>query len=122
MEYEIKSISPTSVFKISFIVVLTVSCIFIFLLSLLAMSLLSGMGDSLSNIPFFEGMEPINFSFGAILLSSIFNGFLLTLFILLFIMLTVIFYNIYVSHIGGITIQIESSDVELVPQEKQTNV
>jgi len=106
MEYEIRSISPSSVFKISFIVVLTVSCIFIFMLSLMAMSLFSTMGDSLSSMPLFQNMEPVSFNLGTILLSSILNGFFLTLFILFFIMLTIIFYNIFVSHLGGIVLQI----------------
>ncbi len=121
MEYEIKSISPTSVFKISFIVILTVSCIFIFLLLLLVMSLLSGMGDSLSSIPLLQGMEPISFNFGTILLSSIFDGFFLTLIILLFIMLTIIFYNIYVSRVGGIVIQIEASGEEPIHNSEPDN-
>ena len=120
MEYEIRSISPSSVFKISFIVVLAVSCIFIFLLSLIAMSLFSSMGDSLSSIPMFENMEPVSFNLGTILLSSILNGFFLTLFILFFIMLTIIFYNIFVSHLGGIVLQIKPANEPMI-QIKESN-
>jgi len=118
MEYEIKSISPSSVFKISFIVTLTVSCIFIFLLSLLTMSLLSTMGDSFSNMPLFENMEPVSFNPVTILFSSIFNGFFLTLLILFFIMLTIIFYNIYVSRVGGIVVQMNPVNEPMIQSEE----
>ncbi|MBU0713068.1 DUF3566 domain-containing protein [bacterium] len=118
MEYEIRSISPSSVFKISFIVVLTVSCIFIFLLSLIAMSLFSTMGDSLSSMPLFENMEPVSFNLGTILLSSIFNGFFLTLIILFFIMLTIIFYNIFVSYVGGVVLQIKPANEQMIRNEE----
>lgn len=110
MEFEIKSISPATVLKISFVVILTVSCIFIFLLSLMAMSLLSSMGDALGSMPLLEGMGPLEFNFGTILFSSIFNGILLALFIVFFLMLTIIFYNIYVSYFGGIVIQMKPKD------------
>ena len=121
MEYEIKSISPSSVFKISFIVALTVSCIFVFLLSLMAMSLFSTMGDSLSGMPLFENMEPVSFNLGTILLSSIFNGFFLTLLILFFIMLTIIFYNIFVSHVGGIVVQMKPTEGLVIRGEDQSD-
>ncbi|MCD6204901.1 MAG: DUF3566 domain-containing protein [Candidatus Marinimicrobia bacterium] len=117
MEYEIRSISPSSVFKISFIVILTVSCIFIFMLSLMAMSVISSMGDSFNSIPLFQGMEPVSFSPLTILFSSILNGFILALFIMFFIMLTIIFYNIYVSHFGGIMVQLKPHD-ELIPVDE----
>ncbi|MCD6440690.1 MAG: hypothetical protein J7L86_02735 [Candidatus Marinimicrobia bacterium] len=112
MEYEIKSISLASVFKISFLVVLTVSCIFIFIISMFAKWALSALGDSVGNIPLFENIDPAVFSFGGILFSSVFNGFMLTLAIMFFIMLAIIFYNIYVSYMGGIVMQIEPLENE----------
>jgi len=121
MEYEIKSISPSSVFKISFIVALTVSCIFVFLLSLMAMSLFSTMGDSLSGMPLFEHMGPISFNLGTILFSSIFNGFFLALLVMFFIMLTIIFYNIYVSHFGGIVLQMKPVEGLVIRNKEKSN-
>jgi len=112
MEYEIKSISLASVFKISFLVVLTVSCIFIFIISMIAMWALSALGDSISSIPLFDNIDPAVFSLGGILFSSVFNGFILTLTIIFFIMLAIIFYNIYVSSMGGIIMQIEPLENE----------
>ncbi len=120
MEYEIKSISPSSVLKISFVVILTVSCIFVFLLSLMAMSLVSSMGDALSGMPLLEGMGPLEFNFGTILFSSVFNGILLALFIVFFLILAVIFYNIYVSHFGGIVIQLQPEN-DLTIQNGETS-
>jgi len=117
MEYEIKSISLASIFKISFLVVLTVSCIFIFIISMFAMWALSALGDSVSGIPLFENIDPAVFSLGGILFSSVFNGFMLTLAIMFFIMLAIIFYNIYVSYMGGIVMQIEPlEDEQLIKQ------
>ena len=121
MEYEIRSISPSSVFKISFIVILTVSCIFIFMLSLMAMSVLSSMGDSLSTIPLFQGMEAVSFTPLTILFSSIINGFFLALFIMFFIMLTIIFYNIYVSHFGGIIIQMKPHNESAIQSGEESH-
>lgn len=122
MEYEIKSISLSSVFKISFVVMLTVSCIFVFLISLFAIWVFSMLGDSIVDIPLFQNMEPVSFSLGKIIFASIFNGLFLTLALMFFVMLIVIFYNIYVSYMGGIVLQITPlGDHQIIQTEEHEN-
>lgn len=86
----------------------------------MAMSLVSSMGDALSGIPLLESMGPLEFNFGTILFSSVFNGILLALFIVFFLILAVIFYNIYVSHFGGIVIQLQQGN-DLTIQSGETS-
>lgn len=118
MEYEIKSISLSSVFKISFMVILTVSCIFVFLITLFAMWVFSMLGDSIVDMPLLQNIDPVSFSLGRIIFASIFNGIFLTVGLMFFVMLIVIFYNIYVSYMGGIVLQIAPSEDHQVIQTK----
>ena len=122
MEYEIKSISLSSVFKISFMVILTVSCIFVFLISLFAMWVFSMLGDSIVDMPLFQNIGPVSFSLGRIIFTSIFNGLFLPLALMFFVMLIVIFYNIYVSYMGGIVLQIAPlEDHQIIQTEGHEN-
>jgi len=122
MEYEIKSISLSSAFKISFVVILTVSCICVFLISLFAIWVFSMLGDSIVDIPLLQNLEPVGFSLGRIIFASIFNGLFLTLALMFFVMLIIIFYNIYVSYMGGIVLQIApSEDHQIIQTEGREN-
>ena len=102
MEFEIKSISLSSVLKISFLVALTVFTILCFFIYLFVFWFINLLGDTIQDIPLFNVPESFNFSLAGIIFGSILNGLLLSVIIVGVLLLIIIFYNMFSRWIGGI--------------------
>jgi len=119
MNYEIKYINLGSLLKVSFLVGLTVICIALFFMQLFILRIIGFLRNSMHTFAQFEleSFEGLEIGLGGIIFSSIFNGILLTIIVVFFIILATWFYNIYSSHFGGIKIRLNAidSDQESVP-------
>ncbi len=110
MDYEIKYINLGPLLKISFLVILTVICISLFFMHLFILRIIDLFRESLHTFSQFDfntlsGME---IGLGGIILSSIFNGVLLTILLVFLLILAGWFYNIYTHQFGGIQIRLKA--------------
>jgi len=102
MDYEVKNIGIASVLKISFLVLLTVCSIFSFLFYLVIRWAITIMGNAMNSFPIFGSLDVADLNLITLLFASILNGLFITVILLIFILLVIIFYNLYARHVGGI--------------------
>ncbi len=110
MEYKIKNICLASLLKISFLIGLVVGSIIFFFTLLLISWIISAMGSAIDTMPFGELVGQTNFSLLGILVLSLFEGLIFSIFITFLISLIVIFYNIFAKSFGGVVIDIEENN------------
>jgi len=102
MDYEVKNIGIASVLKISFLVLLTVCSIFSFFFYLLIRWVVAILGNAMDSFPILGSFDVTDLNLITILFASVLNGLFITVILLIFILLAIIFYNLYARHIGGI--------------------
>ena len=105
MKYEIKNISLTSVLKMSFLTLLTTGTIFFTFMTLSILRLVNSIGAEFEEMSDF-GIDAIaEMSLSNILLSSFIFGVLISIAIVFWISLIVIFYNFFAKLVGGIVME-----------------
>lgn len=102
MDYEVKNIGIASVLKISFLVLLTVCSIFSFFFYLVIRWAITVMGNAIDSFPILGSLDVADLNLFTLLFASILNGLFITVILLIFILLVIIFYNLYARHVGGI--------------------
>ncbi|PIS27977.1 MAG: hypothetical protein COT43_07720 [Candidatus Marinimicrobia bacterium CG08_land_8_20_14_0_20_45_22] len=102
MDYEVKNIGITSVLKITFLTLFTVLSVFSFLFYLIIRWAITTLGNAVEPFPLLGSLDMTDLNLMTLLFASILNGLFITIILLIFILLAIIFYNLYARHVGGI--------------------
>jgi len=106
MKYEIKNISLSSVLKMSFLTLLTTGTIFFTFMTLIILRLVNSIGAEMEELSDL-GVDTIaEMSLSSILMSSFLFGVLISIGIVFWISLIVIFYNFFAKLVGGMVMEI----------------
>ena len=106
MKYEIKNISLSSVLKMSFLTLLTTGTILFTFMTLTVLRLVNSLSEGFEEMSEL-GIDAIaEMSLSSILMSSFLFGVLISIGIVFWISLIVIFYNFFAKLLGGIVMEI----------------
>ena len=107
MQYEIKNISLTSVLKMSFLTLMTTGTIFFTFSILMVLRMVNSVTASLEEMGEIGVDTFAEMSLGGIFASSIILGVLISLLLVFWISIIVIFYNFFAKYLGGIVMELK---------------
>jgi hypothetical protein len=107
MRYEIKTISLSSVLKMSFLTLLTTGTIFFTFTTLMVLRLANSVTRSMVEMGEISVDTFAEMSLGGILSSSLILGVLLSVMLVFWISIIVIFYNFFAKVLGGIVVELD---------------
>lgn len=106
MKYEIKNISLSSVLKMSFLTLLTTGTIFFTFITLFILRLVNSIGAEMEELGELGIDTVAAMNLSSILLSSFIFGILISIGLVFWISLVVIFYNFFAKLLGGVVMEI----------------
>jgi len=107
MQYEIKNISLSSVLKTSFLTLMTTGTIFFTFTTLMVLRLANSLTESMAEMGEIGVDSFAEMSLGGILMSSFIFGILLSVMLVFWIAVIIIFYNFFAKYLGGIVINLK---------------
>ncbi len=105
MQYEIKNISLSSVLKMSFLTLMTTGTIFFTFSTLFILRMVNSVSESLEEVSELGIGTITNMSLGGIFATSFFMGIFISLLLVFWISLIIIFYNFFAKYLGGIVME-----------------
>ncbi|MFP4548811.1 MAG: DUF3566 domain-containing protein [Fidelibacterota bacterium] len=107
MQYEIKNISLSSVLKTSFLTLMTTGTIFFTFTTLMVLRLLNSVTESMAGMGEVGVESFAEMSLGGILMSSFIFGIMLSVMLVFWIAILIIFYNFFAKYLGGIVLDLK---------------